>query len=66
MKNDDTVKMMLKRRDAKVEERQEWEPFYSSIARYIRPRKKSIDSFRTPGHLNNDHYDSCSYSISIG
>ena len=58
MKNDDTVKMMLKRRDAKVEERQEWEPFYSSIARYIRPRKKSIDSFRTPGHLNNDHYDS--------
>ena len=58
MKNDDGVKMMLKRRDAKVEERQEWEPFYSSIARYIRPRKKSIDSFRTPGHLNNDHYDS--------
>ena len=58
MKNDDGVKMMLKRRDAKVEERQEWEPFYSSIARYIRPRKKSIDSFRTPGHLNNAHYDS--------
>ena len=58
MKNDDGVKMMLKRRDAKVEERQEWEPFYSSIARYIRPRKKSIDSFRTPGHLSNDHYDS--------
>ena len=58
MGNEDAVKMMLKRRDAKVEQRQEWEPFYSSIARYIRPRKKSIDSFRTPGQLNNDHYDS--------
>lgn len=58
MGNEDAVKMMLKRRDAKVEDRQEWEPFYSSIARYIRPRKKSIDSFRTPGHLSNDHYDS--------
>ena len=58
MGNEDAVKMMLKRRDAKVEERQEWEPFYSSIARYIRPRKKSIDSFRSPGQLSNDHYDS--------
>ena len=58
MGNEDAVKMMLKRRDAKVEQRQEWEPFYSSIARYIRPRKKSIDSFTTPGQLSNDHYDS--------
>ena len=64
MKNDDAVKMMLKRRDAKVEERQEWEPFYSSIARYIRPRKKSIDSFRTPGQLTNDHYDSTACAAS--
>jgi hypothetical protein len=58
MGNEDAVKMMLKRRDAKVEQRQEWEPFYSSIARYIRPRKKSIDSFSSPGQLSNDHYDS--------
>ena len=64
MGNEDAVKMMLKRRDAKVEERQEWEPFYSSIARYIRPRKKSIDSFRTPGQLSNDHYDSTAPSAS--
>ena len=64
MKNDDAVKMMLKRRDGKVEERQEWEPFYSSIARYIRPRKKSIDSFRTPGQLTNDHYDSTACAAS--
>ena len=64
MGNEDAVKMMLKRRDAKVEARQEWEPFYSSIARYIRPRKKSIDSFKTPGQVSNDHYDSTAPSAS--
>ena len=58
------VKEQLTRHDAMKQDRQEWEPFYSDVNKYVRPRKKSIDNHRHPGSREDDHYSSIAPSAS--
>jgi len=60
----DAIKSIIKRRDRKIEDRQNWEPFYSAVQKYIRPRKQSIDSFSQAGQTSHDHFDSTAPSAS--
>ena len=64
MVSPEIVKEQLKRNDVMKQDRQDWEPFYSDVNKYVRPRKKSIDNYRTNGYLENDHYSSVGPSAS--
>lgn len=64
MVSPEIVKEQLKRNDVMKQDRQDWEPFYSDVNKYVRPRKKSIDNHRTNGYLENDHYSSVGPSAS--
>jgi len=40
MVSPEIVKEQLKRNDVMKQDRQDWEPFYSDVNKYVRPRKK--------------------------
>lgn len=58
------VKELLNRNDGMKDDRQEWEPFYGDVNKYVRPRKRSIDNHRQPGAQEDDHYSSIAPSSS--
>lgn len=58
------VNEQLTRNGVMKQELQEWEPFYSDVNKFIRPRKKSVDNSRSPSGQLDEHYSSVAPSAS--